>query len=653
MKKLELNNRRFLGSKFKLLNFIDSVVKENCKKVNSVVDLFAGTGVVGSMFLKEGKEVFFNDYLKSNYYSYKAFYGNEKIDEEKIEKYINEYNSMKNLEENYFSKNFADTYFSKNDCKKIGFIREDINNKLRNKEINQREADILVTSLIYSMDRVANTVGHYDAYRKIKNISDKFFMYMLDVSQNQKLKVHFANLDANDYIKTIKVDLVYIDPPYNSRQYCDAYHLLENVAEWKKPEVYGVAKKMDRSNLKSVYCTNKAAEALNELIENCNSRYILISYNNTGDKANSRSNAKITDLQIKEILEKKGNVRVFEVPYNNFTTGKSKSENHTERLFLCETAKKNINVNLGIDDINRFAKSPLNYTGGKYKLLPQFENIFPKEINTFVDFFCGGANVSCNVNANKIIAIDNQRNLIRVLNLFKNYKYIDIVNKIDKIIDKYNLSNTYKNGYDYYNCNSSEGLGKYNKPYYLKLRKDYNNLKESEDKDFLFLALIIYGFNHQIRFNKEGDFNMPVGKRDFNSSIRKNLLEFCQKVATRNIKFVNEDYKQFDINELGKKDFCYFDPPYYLGDASYNENDGWNENKEKELLNYITKLSNNGIQFALSNVTEHKGKKNEILINWAIENQYNINNLNYNYSNSNYHLKNKKQVTKEVLITNY
>ena len=96
-----------------------------------------------------------------------------------------------------------------------------------------------------------------------------------------------------------------------------------------------------------------------------------------------------------------------------------------------------------------------------------------------------------------------------------------------------------------------------------------------------------------------------------------------------------------------------FDPPYYLGDASYNENDGWNENKEKELLEYLNKVNKHGIKFALSNVTEHKGLKNEILIDWAIENQYNIHNLNYNYSNSNYHLKDKNQITKEVLITNY
>ena len=653
MRKLEINNRRFLGSKYKLLNFIEDTVNEHCKDVKSVVDVFAGTGVVGSLFLKNGKEVYFNDYLKSNYYSYKAFYEPTKADIKNLEKIINNYNGIEINEENYFSENFSDTYFSSNDCKKIGYIRDDIEDKFIKQEINEREKCILIASLIYSMDRVANTVGHYDAYRKIKNIEDKFFMYMLDVSEKGEKKSHISNLDANEFIKSVKADLIYIDPPYNSRQYCDAYHLLENVAVWNKPKVYGVAKKMDRTNLKSRYCTNKAVDAFDELIRNCNCKYILVSYNNTGDKSNSRSNAKISDLQIKQILEKKGKVQVFEQSFNNFTTGKSVSVDHKERLFLCETAEVCEESQIQLKDNNNFAKSPLNYTGGKFKLLPQFDSIFPKEIDTFVDFFCGGANVAVNSNAKKIIAIDKETNLIRILELFKNYDYMEIVNKLDSIIEKYNLSNTYKNGYEFYGEDSSSGLGKYNKQNYLKLRKDYNKMKDSTERDFMLLTLVIYAFNHQIRFNSNGEYNMPVGKRDFNSSIRKNLLEFCRKLVVKNISFVNTDYKKFELDSLTSNDFCYFDPPYYLGDESYNENNGWNENKEKELLEYLNKVNKHGIKFALSNVTEHKGLKNEILINWAIENQYNIHNLNYNYSNSNYHLKDKNQVTKEVLITNY
>jgi adenine-specific DNA-methyltransferase len=92
------------------------------------------------------------------------------------------------------------------------------------------------------------------------------------------------NEDTNELVKRLGADLVYIDPPYNSRQYCDAYHLLENIARWEQPSVTGVARKMDRTALKSAYCTNKAAAAFEDLIRNVNARYILLSYSNMAQK---------------------------------------------------------------------------------------------------------------------------------------------------------------------------------------------------------------------------------------------------------------------------------------------------------------------------------------------------------------------------------
>lgn len=655
MKKLTINNRRYLGSKYKLLDFIDETIKNNCGEYNSVFDVFGGTGVVSNYFSEKGKKIYINDILKSNYYIYRAFLGNEKFSENKIKKIIDEYNKISDLEENYFSKNYKNTYFSENDCKKIGYIREDINKKFENKEINEREKYILIASLLYSMDKIANTVGHYDAYRKKQKLDDCFEMYNLDINKNQTIKNEIYNMDSNELAKKIKADIIYIDPPYNSRQYGDAYHLLENVAEWKKPKVYGVAKKMDRSKIKSNYCTNKASNAFKDLIKNCNCKYIIVSYNNMGQKGNSRSQAKISDTEILEILNQKGKVKVFEQDFNFFTTGKTHIDNHKERLFLCEVCEQeNEEPSYNANIISEFAKSPLNYVGGKYKLLNQLTKKFPSEVNTFVDYFCGGGNVGVNINAKKVIAVDKEKYLINVLNLFKNYSYTEIIDKLDNIIEKYKLSNTYINGYDYYKCDSSSGLGSYNKQRYLKLRNDYNKMKEeSDEKTFKFLVLIIYGFNHQIRFNSSGEFNMPVGKRDFNGSIRKNLLAFCEKLKSKNVEFISEDFKKFKIDNLTSEDFCYFDPPYFLGDASYNENNNWTEKDEKDLLNYINKLNEKNIKFALSNVTQHRGEKNNILIDWAIENKYNINYLDYNYNNSNYHSKSKLNVTEEVLITNY
>ena len=155
------------------------------------------------------------------------------------------------------------------------------------------------------MDRIANTCGHYDAYIKDGNFSKELELAVPEVSSCNNKNNQCYNKDANLLVKEIYADLVYIDPPYNSRQYCDTYHLLENVAKWEKPEVFGVAKKMDRSHLKSEYCTQNAAKILEELIENINAKYILFSYNNMASKGNDRSNAKISDEDILRILQKR------------------------------------------------------------------------------------------------------------------------------------------------------------------------------------------------------------------------------------------------------------------------------------------------------------------------------------------------------------
>lgn len=656
MKMFNINNRRYIGSKARMLNFIDEVIKKEKIEFSSFFDLFGGTGIVGDYFNNQKTRVYVNDLLKSNYLSYLAWFGNDKIDKKKLEDIINKYNSLKNLKDNYFSINFGDTYFSKNNCKRIGYIREDIENKYLNNEINTRERAILITSLLYAMDKIANTVGHYDAYRKNGDLDKKLELCMLDLKSNTNNKNNkIFNEDSNELVRNIKADIVYIDPPYNSRQYSDAYHLLENVATWEKQEVFGVAKKMKRNGIKSKYCSVSAPLAFKDLIENINAKYIIVSYNNMGTKGAGRSQAKISDEDIMNTLSSKGKVKVYETDFNQFNTGKTHIDNHKERLFICKVgkvskAKEKITEKNIVDKV----KSPLNYTGGKYKLLNQIIPIFPKNLDLFVDLFSGGANVGVNVNAKRIVCVDKQKEIIRVMDLFKKYEDGYIIDKLEKIIDKYNLSNSLLNGYETYKCTSDKGLGSYNKSKYLDLRNDYNSMVEdSVEKDFLFLTLVIYGFNNQIRFNSSGEFNMPVGKRDFNNSIRKNLKSFITKLKTKNIEFINSDFREFAI-ETTDNTLVYCDPPYFLGTASYNENGGWTDKDEIDLLNYLSILDQNGVKFALSNVIEHKGEKNTILDSWIKEHNYIVHIIDSNYNNSNYH-KQEGNVLKtiEVLVTNY
>lgn len=649
-KSFRITNRRYLGSKTKLLSFIHETIKKENIEFDSFLDLFAGTGSVADSFNDGSHKIVVNDILECNRCAFNAFFGNETINETKLIEIINGYNSSAVAKDNYFSKNFSDTFFSKENCRKIGFIREDIDSLFLQKAINKREKDYLITSLIYAMDHIANTVGHYDAFRRGGELKKELLLLPLITNDSKKNKRNeIYKEDSNELVKRISCDLVYIDPPYNSRQYCDAYHLLENVASWKKPEVFGVARKMDRTGLKSRYCENSAPRVFDRLISDLNCKYIIVSYNNMGLKGVGRSQAKISDVDIIRSLEQKGKVTIYETEFNQFTTGKTDVKDHKERLFVCKVGLFDKPEKI---EIGEYVKSPLNYTGGKYKLLPELIKRFPQEINTFIDLFGGGFNVGANINAKTIIYNDLSEETTRLIKLFYKYNSNEIIQKLEELIRKYGLSDSEKNGYEYYGCNSSNGLGPYNKERFIKLRTDYNESKTSIARDFLLLLLTIYSFNNQIRFNSNGLYNLPVGKRDLNASTRKNIKLFSEKIKTKNIVFLSKDFADISHKNFVEP-FYYCDPPYLLGDAAYNENGGWDKEKEESLLSYLKNLSDNGIKFALSNMLEHKGQTNNILLKWAIDNKFNIIYLDKNYSNSNYQSKAKSNKTTEVLITNY
>ncbi len=641
-KTTKINNRRYLGNKYKLIPFIKRVVDNECNNINIVADIFAGTGAVASAFTD--KKLITNDIMYSNYICHLAWFSSEAYSEEKIIKIIAQYNNLNVAEDNYMSEKFADTYFSLEDCRKIGFIRQDIENKFNSGKINARERALLITSLLYAMDKIANTCGHYDAYRKGVSFEKHLELYVPEPEQNLNENNICYNMDTNELVKEIDADLVYIDPPYNSRQYCDAYHLLENVAKWEKPEVFGVARKMDRKSLKSDYCTQKAAKAFEKLIDSIHARYILLSYNNMANKGNDRSNAKISDDDIMRILNKKGTVKIFSEDYKAFSAGKSNIQANQERLFLCicNPEKKEV------------IPSALNYTGGKYKLLPQILPLFPQDADQVVDLFCGGCNVGINVNCNKILFNDSNEYLMGLLDTFRRLTKEDIFEWIYQAIDSYGLSLVSKRGYDFYNCESTKGLGEYNRRGYNKLREDFNKKTIKDDEYYLMLyLLIVYSFNNQLRFNRKGEFNLPVGKRDFNSKMQGKLEKFIDRVKCGDYRFTTDDFRNVSMDGYTEKSFFYADPPYLITCATYNEQAGWTEKDEKDLLKYLNELDTRGIRFALSNVIESKGKKNKILSDWIEQNeQYKVIPLNYSYTNSNYHTK-KDGITREVLVVNY
>lgn len=327
----DINNRRYTGSKNKLSGWINKVIVENCPKSITFADIFAGTGIVSAANLDKFNSLVINDFLYSNEIIYNAFFSQENWDKKIIDDFTGEFENLesKKIDNNYFSINFGNKFYTKDDAKKIGNIRISIE-KLK-KEINFKEYCILLSSLIYSADKASNTVGHYDAYIKNKKINKKFqFNLIKPIKHNKKIKIYRE--DANKLVKKIKADVMYVDPPYNSRQYSRFYHVLENLTKWEKPKLFGVAMKPEPENM-SDYCRNTAYEKFRDLIENMNAEHIIVSYNNTYNSKSSSSENKITLDQIREVLSKKGKISEESKSYNHFNAGKTSFVDHKEYIF--------------------------------------------------------------------------------------------------------------------------------------------------------------------------------------------------------------------------------------------------------------------------------------------------------------------------------
>ena len=281
-----------------------------------------------------------------------------------------------------------------------------------------------------------------------------------------------------------------------------------------------------------------------------------------------------------------------------------------------------------------YVKSPLNYIGGKFSILEEIFSKFPPKIKNFVDLFAGGFNVGINVSAEKIFCNDQLNYLIDLYEFLQKNAIDDTLKQISLRIEEFKLSKENLNGYN-------------------ALRKSYNKSKNALD---LFI-LTCYSFNHQIRFNNQHDFNTSFGKNrsSYNSVIENNLIKFCQNLKNKNIVFSRLNFIDFDISRFSDEDLIYCDPPYLISNGSYNDGNrgfkNWTEFEELQLLSFLDKMNFLGINFALSNVLEHKSMKNEKLMEWS--KKYNVFVVKKKYSNCNYHLKNRDSKTVEVLITNY
>ena len=332
-RRFSLESRRYIGCKTKLIDWIFGLINEHTHDIHSFCDIFAGTGVVSHRALQNYERVVVNDFLHSNNIMYQAFFSPTDWNEEKVQTIINEFNTIncRKIGENYFSKYYGGKYFYHDTAKIVGYIR----GKLRRMraELTEKEYAVLMASLIYSIDRHANTLGHFDAYYHKAPAAHKFVMQMIEAESYDGVEIHQE--DSNQLARNIDVDLTYLDPPYNSRQYSRFYHVYENLVQWKKPKLYGTALKPKEENM-SDYCRNAAFAAFTDLVSHIKSRYLVVSYNNTYHSKSSSSENKIKLEQLEEVLNKCGKTQVFNHEFKAFNSGKTEFDDHREYLFITE-----------------------------------------------------------------------------------------------------------------------------------------------------------------------------------------------------------------------------------------------------------------------------------------------------------------------------
>ncbi len=254
IEKIKIESRRYIGNKAKLTDWIIGIIEKETQNIETFIDVFSGTASVARKAMQKYNRVIVNDILYSNNVIYKAFFKSEFWDKEKITEIIYNYNTLEEgkIKENYFSKQFGGKFFELETAKKIGYIRQDIEN--HKNELTQKEYTILIATLIYNIDKIANTVGHFEAYIKKPIKKNPLILKIIKTEDFKNIEIYRE--DANKLSRKIKGDIAYIDPPYNSRQYSRFYHVYENLVKWEKPKLYGVTLKPEPENM-SKYCTVK------------------------------------------------------------------------------------------------------------------------------------------------------------------------------------------------------------------------------------------------------------------------------------------------------------------------------------------------------------------------------------------------------------
>ena len=625
---------RYIGNKTKLLDKLEQLLSRKglAKKGLVFCDLFAGTCTVGDYF-KNNYEIIANDTLYTSYVisnaklKYKdTFFQNLGFDPFE---YFNNIDSS-NYTTGFCYNTFAPTvsgrqYFSDENAKLIDLIRNTIDEWFDSKKIDENEKYYLIGSLLESVSKVSNVAGVYSAFLKIwdpRAVKKMEFIPIETYAGNSKYLNEVYIEDVNDLIGKIKGDILYLDPPYTSTQYISQYHVLETIARNDNPEIHGVGAHRDNGNQISSWCKKGLVhEEFEKLISNANFKHIIFSYSDAGIMSKEyiekvlKRYAKDGTYEFKEIsFVKYKSTRAVAREIKENTVNKA----HYEWLFYIEKKE------------NPKYISPLNYIGGKFEVIDLIKDNLPKKIDTFYDLFGGGGTVSLNVNSKKTVYNDINWVVRDLLEKITHDDFVQTYNYIEKSIKKYNLE-------------------KKNKESYINFRNKYNSVEKGSRNPLDLYLLICYGFEHQIRFNSNMEFNNPCGNSGYNQEMLEKLVSYSNKTKKMNIVFKSMDYKKL-LPDIEKNDFVYCDPPYLISCGAYNDGkrgfNGWDEKQEQELLDFLDFLNSKGIKFMLSNMSDRNKKSNTPLSNWIKKNNYRVI-VNETITKRN------RQDRQEIIIINY
>jgi len=600
---------RYLGNKESILNEIVELLrtKDLFNQRLTFFDAFCGTGTV-SNGLKNNYDIILNDNLQlATSFSYGRIISQLCNFENLGFNPIDYFNSNRETRIGFFSMNYSPTlsgrmYFNDYNAGRIDYFRWQIEEWKNNNNINYYEYKYLLSCLLESVSKVANVAGVYGAYLKTwdpRAVKDIIFLSVETfTSDNNPRIIEEHNSNLIDIIQDVKCDILYLDPPYTKNKYSVQYHILETLIRNDNPEIRGVTGGRTLTNVSDNWSKPYYVEVeFEKVIKETTARYIILSYSSDGIMSKEF---------ISNVLKRYGYASTFElkeIPYKKYRNFKTTSDDdHYEYLFFVEKKPTN--------EISYYC--PLNYMGGKSNIIdfikPELTNR-----NNFIDLMGGGFNVGIN-GQNFESYIYNDTNFIvkELIEMFKSTDTIKLLKKIDDIIKKYNLK---KHGQDEY----------------LIYRKEYNSkLNKSIDKNIYLYTLILYGFQQQIRFNSNYEFNNPIGESGYNDSIKEKIISFSLKLKEMNVIFLSKDFEELK-ETINNNSLVYIDPPYLITLGSYNDGkrgfNGWNDECEKRLISFIDDIKTTGCKIVISNILNYKGKENNYLIQWINNNSPKIQNI--------------------------